>query len=172
VGAASGSAGRPLWAPWRVDYIEGDHGPRECIFCEPAKPVEDRARLILFRGRHAFVLLNRYPYAAGHLMVVPNAHIARLHELELDVRAELMALVTTSADILEQTFACEGLNIGANLGKAAGAGFAEHLHFHVVPRWNGDVNFMTSIGELRVIPTHIERTYDRLLPAFASKGSR
>jgi ATP adenylyltransferase len=172
VGAASRSAGRPLWAPWRVDYIEGEHGPRGCIFCEPAKPVPDRERLILFRGRHVFVLLNRYPYAAGHLMVAPDAHLARLHDLDEETRVELMARVTQSAEIVEKTFACEGLNIGANLGTAAGAGFADHLHFHIVPRWSGDVNFMTSIGELRVIPTHIERTYERLLPAFEALGAR
>jgi len=172
VSAASEGTGRPLWAPWRVDYIEGARGPRGCIFCEPATPVADRERLILFRGRHVFVSLNRFPYAAGHLMVVPSAHLGRLHDLDADTRTELMARVTQSAEILEATFACEGLNIGANLGKAAGAGFAEHLHFHVVPRWSGDVNFMTSIGELRVIPTHIERTYDRLLPAFSELASQ
>ncbi len=119
-----------------------------------------------------FVLLNRFPYAAGHLMVAPYAHAARLHDLDADARSELMARLAQSAEILEATYACEGLNVGANLGKAAGAGFADHLHFHVVPRWSGDVNFMTSIGEIRVIPTHIERTYDRLLPAFAGLGAR
>ena len=158
---------RPLWAPWRIEYIESAHGPRECIFCEPAKPASDRERLILFRGRHVFVLLNRFPYAAAHLMVVPNAHQARLHELEPEVRAELGERVAESARILEAVYSCHGLNIGANIGSAAGAGFAEHLHFHVVPRWSGDVNFMTSIGEIRVIPMHVEQTYDRLLPAFA-----
>jgi ATP adenylyltransferase len=147
-------------------------GPRDCIFCEPARPRSDRERLILFRGRHVFVLLNRYPYAAGHLMVVPNAHQAKLHELEPEVRSELMTRVAESAGILEAVYSCHGLNVGANIGSAAGAGFAEHLHFHVVPRWSGDVNYMTSIGEIRVIPTHIEHTYDRLLPAFAGLGSR
>jgi ATP adenylyltransferase len=134
--------------------------------------VPDRERLILHRGRHAFVLLNRFPYAAGHLMVAPYAHAARLHGLDPEACGELMALLARSAEILEATFACEGLNVGANLGKAAGAGFADHLHFHVVPRWSGDVNFMTSIGEIRVIPTHIEHTYDRLRPAFAGLGAR
>ena len=119
-----------------------------------------------------FVLLNRFPYTAGHLMVAPTAHVGRLQELSAEARSELMARVAQSAEILEATFACEGLNVGANLGKAAGAGFADHLHFHVVPRWSGDVNFMTSIGEIRVISTHIEHTYDRLLPAFAALGAR
>jgi ATP adenylyltransferase len=119
-----------------------------------------------------FVLLNRFPYAAGHLMVAPYAHAGRLHDLDADARAELISRVSQSAEILEATFACEGLNVGANLGKAAGAGFADHLHFHVVPRWSGDVNFMTSIGEIRVIPTHIEHTFERLLPAFAGLAAR
>jgi ATP adenylyltransferase len=148
-------------------------GPRGCIFCEPANPsVSDRERLILFRGRHVFVLLNRFPYAAGHLMVVPNAHQAKLHELEPEVQAELMARVAESAEILEAVYSCQGLNVGANIGSAAGASFAEHLHFHVVPRWSGDVNFMTSIGEIRVIPTHLEHTYDRLLSAFQERAAR
>jgi len=172
VSAASGGEGRPLWAPWRIEYIERSRGPLVCIFCEPDPAVADRARLILFRGRHAFVLLNRYPYAAAHLMVAPYAHTGKLHALAPDARAEVMALVAESSRILEATYACEGLNVGANLGKAAGAGFAEHLHFHIVPRWSGDVNFMTSIGEIRVIPTHIERTYDELLPAFRELGTR
>ncbi len=169
---ASRGPSQPLWAPWRVDYIEGVRGPRGCIFCEPAEPASDRERLILFRGRHVFVLLNRYPYSAGHLMVVPNAHRAKLHELDPDARSELITRVTESAEILEELYACHGLNVGANIGSAAGAGFAEHLHFHVVPRWSGDVNFMTSVGEIRVIPTHLERTYERLLPAFERLASR
>ena len=118
------------------------------------------------------MLLNRFPYAAGHLMVAPYAHTGRLQDLAVEARTELIARVAQCSGILEATFACEGLNVGANLGKAAGAGFADHLHFHVVPRWSGDVNFMTSIGEIRVIPTHIEHTYDRLLPAFAGLASR
>ncbi len=170
--AASGGSGRPLWAPWRVEYVEGPKAAGGCIFCEPATPVPDRARLILHRGRHVLVLLNRYPYAAGHLMVVPDTHVPRLRDLDADTRGELMSRVSQSCEILEATFSCEGLNVGANLGKAAGAGIADHLHFHVVPRWVGDVNFMTSIGELRVISSHIERTYDRLLPAFAGLEAR
>jgi len=118
------------------------------------------------------VLLNRFPYSAGHLMVAPFAHAGRLHDLDAEARTELISRVAQCSEILESTYGCEGLNVGANLGKAAGAGFADHLHFHVVPRWSGDVNFMTSIGEIRVISTHIEHTYDRLLPAFAELHAR
>lgn len=164
--AADTDERRPLWAPWRIDYIEGARGPQACIFCEPKEPKDDRARLILHRGRNVFVLLNRYPYSAGHLMVAPFAHQARIEGLDAATQSELMALLGQSARILEATYNCDGLNVGANLGAAAGAGFADHVHFHLVPRWRGDVNFMTSVGEIRVIPTHIERSFDELLPAF------
>ena len=164
--SAAEDARRPLWAPWRIEYVEHARDPRSCIFCDPGEPVDDRSRLILHRGRSAFVLLNRYPYSPGHLMVAPFAHSGRIDELDPSTQAELMALLASSARILESTYNCDGLNVGANLGAAAGAGFADHLHFHLVPRWRGDVNFMTTVGEIRVIPTHIERSFDQLLPAF------
>ena len=169
--AADSDERRPLWAPWRIEYIERARGPQRCIFCEPPAPVADRARLILHRGRTAFVLLNRYPYAPGHLMVAPFAHCARLHDLDAVSQAEVMSLLARSARILEATYNCDGLNVGANLGAAAGAGFADHIHFHLVPRWRGDVNFMTSVGEIRVIPTHIERSFDELSSAFREPGA-
>jgi len=134
--------------------------------------VPDRERLIVHRGKSAFVLLNRYPYAPGHLMVAPYAHEPRIGGLDPAAQAELMALLGRAARILETTYNCDGLNVGANLGAAAGAGFADHLHFHLVPRWRGDVNFMTSVGEIRVIPTHIERTFDQLLPLFRTEEAR
>jgi ATP adenylyltransferase len=172
VSAADTDERRPLWAPWRVEYIEAARGEQRCIFCEPSEPVPDRKRLILYRGRGAFVLLNRYPYSAGHLMVAPFAHRARIDELDATTQAELMDLLGRSARILETTYNCDGLNVGANLGAAAGAGFADHVHFHLVPRWRGDVNFMTTVGETRVIPTHIERSFDELVPAFAKLEAR
>ena len=165
--SAAEDARRPLWAPWRIEYVEHARDPRHCIFCDSEEQVEDRARLILHRGKSAFVLLNRYPYSPGHLMVAPFVHSGRIGELDPATQAELMGLLGRSARILESTYNCDGLNVGANLGAAAGAGFAEHLHFHLVPRWRGDVNFMTTVGEIRVIPTHIERTFDDLAPAFA-----
>ena len=170
------SRGKPLWAPWRIEYVEGykEGEPPDpgCIFCDAPDAKPDRERLILHRGRHTVVRLNRYPYAAGHLMVSPFAHRARLADLEPAARDELVMRLAQCERILERELRCDGLNVGANLGAAAGAGFAEHLHFHVVPRWRGDVNFMTSIGEIRVIPAHIERSYERLLFAFREVDPR
>jgi ATP adenylyltransferase len=128
--------------------------------------VSDRERLILHRGRAVFVLLNRFPYAAGHLMVAPYSHVARLASLDPAARDELALRLADCERLLEAETRCEGINVGANLGRAAGAGFADHVHFHVVPRWSGDTNFMTSVAELRVIPEHIERSYERLAVRF------
>ncbi len=159
-------AERPLWAPWRMEYVTSA-APGGCIFCEPDPPVADPERLVLHRGREVFCLLNRFPYAPGHLMVAPYAHASRIEELPSATQAELMSRIGESARILAKTYAAEGLNVGANLGSAAGAGFADHLHFHLVPRWPGDTGFMTVIGELRVIPQHIERIFDELAARFA-----
>jgi ATP adenylyltransferase len=164
--AADTKERRPLWAPWRAEYVEAPRSDERCIFCEP-REAPDRERLILHRGRSVFALLNRYPYAPGHLMIAPFEHRARIDELDAATQTELMSLLARAARILETKYNCDGLNVGANLGAAAGAGFAEHLHFHLVPRWRGDVNFMTTVGETRVIATHIERSFDELLPVFA-----
>ncbi|MCP4005340.1 MAG: HIT domain-containing protein [bacterium] len=161
-----------------MEYIESAKGPRGCIFCTTADDTPSSAsgdgpssasaaeRLILHRGERSIVLLNRYPYAAGHLMVAPHLHCGEIERVDAASLSELMARIADTARILRKTYDCEGMNIGANLGAAGGAGFAEHLHFHVVPRWNGDTNFMTALGEVRVIPEHLERTYERLLPQF------
>jgi ATP adenylyltransferase len=172
VSAADTKERRPLWAPWRVEYVEGPRSDERCIFCAPEETTRDRERLILFRGRAAYVLMNRYPYSPGHLMIAPFAHRARIDELDGATQSELMALLASASRILETTYNCDGLNVGANLGAAAGAGFAEHVHFHLVPRWRGDVNFMTTVGDIRVIPTHIERSFDELAPEFAKLGAR
>jgi ATP adenylyltransferase len=156
----------PLWAPWRAEYLKRlDTG--ECIFCEPAQPVPDRERLVVFRGPRVFVLLNRYPYAPGHLMVAPYEHAARLSDLALEVQQELVRCVARCERIVEETLHPHGLNIGANLGVAAGAGFEGHLHVHVVPRWRGDTNFMTVVGDVRVISEELFRVYDELASRFA-----
>ena len=161
---------RPLWAPWRMEYIESV-GSRACIFCDPDPPRSDRERLILHRGTRVMVMLNRFPYAPGHLMVAPLAHGGRLSALTSEVRSELMQRISDSAEILEKVYGSDGMNIGANQGAAAGAGFADHLHFHLVPRWSGDTNFMTVVGELRVIPKHLERILEELEPHFQELGS-
>ncbi len=157
----------PLWAPWRMEYV-GDHRDRDCIFCLPEGSDSDRKRQVLYRGARAFVLLNRFPYAPGHLMVAPFRHTGKLHELGCEDREESMELIAQSSRILEEAYRCEGLNVGANLGEAAGAGFAEHLHFHLVPRWSGDINFMTTLADTRVIPQHLEQSYAELAPRFAA----
>lgn len=159
----------PLWAPWRMEYIGRPGEGRACIFCAAGPPGQDDdpKSLVVHRGRTTIVMLNLYPYAPGHLMVAPKVHVARLHELDRESRGELIGLVSESSRLLEQAYACEALNVGANLGRAAGAGFAEHVHFHVVPRWTGDTNFMTVLAETRVIPQHLERSYALLAPLFA-----
>ena len=156
---------RPLWAPWRMTYLESDR-PDECIFCESSSPQSDRERLIVHRGQTVFVLLNRYPYAAGHVMVAPYVHCARLEDLAAEVQADLVERISDASRILEKITNCDGLNIGANIGAAAGAGFEEHLHFHLVPRWVGDVNFITVFGETRVIPKHLDTIFDELSTEF------
>jgi ATP adenylyltransferase len=152
-----------------MEYIGGPK-PDGCIFCEPETPVADRERLIVYRGQNVMVMLNRYPYTNGHLMVAPYLHVSRLSEVASEIRHELIGCLAASEKILEETYRTDGLNLGANFGAAAGAGFVEHVHFHLVPRWLGDANFMTAVGEIRVIPEHLERTYDRLAPLFAEVG--
>jgi ATP adenylyltransferase len=163
---SSGRAVRVLWAPWRMAYIGGPR-KRSCIFCAGARGRNPRAALVLARTREALVMLNRYPYANGHLMVAPRRHTADLPALERPLYRELMDVLQRSTAIISEVFQPEGMNVGINLGRAAGAGIADHLHWHVVPRWNGDTNFMPMIAEVRVIPEHLEAVYERLRPRFA-----
>ena len=155
-----------LWAPWRGEYVEGPKG-KGCIFCDPKEPTSDRERLILYRGPHAFALLNRFPYAPGHLMVAPNAHVATLPDLGSEAGQDLMRCVTISQQVLEEAYHPDGMNVGANFGSAAGAGYADHLHVHLVPRWEGDTNFMTTVGDVRVISKELEKIYDELVRRFS-----
>lgn len=157
--------GEIIWAPWRMDYMMSEKTPG-CIFCEKPRQADDRANYLVWRGTAAFVMLNLYPYNNGHLMIIPYAHVASLTALNASQRADLLELTASSEAILRQTFRPAGFNIGLNLGAAAGAGIAEHLHIHIVPRWAGDTNFMTVISELRVLPQTLEQTYDLLLPHF------
>lgn len=160
---------QPLWAPWRVAYIEAPP-PGECVFCTLPRAegeAEERERLILGRSAHAFVMLNRFPYNPGHLLVIPRVHEGQFTALDPEVFADLHQLLRTSVQAVEEIYAPEGLNLGMNLGRMAGAGIADHLHYHVVPRWGGDTNFMPILGEAKSVGEHLERSWERLRPAFS-----
>ena len=158
-----------LWAPWRFGYIAGADPIVGCPFCVlPARPAEqDRASLILHRGRAAFVIFNAYPYNPGHLMVVPYAHTSDLEHLDVEVAGEVFALAQHTVAVLKERIGAQGINLGMNLGGVAGAGITDHLHLHAVPRWGGDTNFMSVVGSARVLPKALEELYDELLPGFA-----
>lgn len=154
-----------LWAPWRMTYILEEDEPAGCIFCLAAdgKGTDD---LVLAVGTLSLVMMNKYPYNNGHLLVAPRRHLPTLAGLEPDEMGDLLATVRLSIKALKQVMNPEGFNVGLNLGRVAGAGIEEHLHFHVVPRWGGDTNFMTVFGEVRVIPEHIKATCEKLRPFF------
>jgi len=154
-----------MWAPWRMAYLTG-HPCDGCVFCQKAADQDDDANLIVARRELCFITMNLYPYNNGHLMVVPYFHTSTFDGLSDEVLAEMNLLTKFCVDCLRTAFRPEGFNVGINIGKAAGAGIEEHLHTHIVPRWSGDANFMTSVGELRVIVEHIRETYDRLFPVF------
>ncbi len=156
---------KTLWAPWRIEYILGPK-PDECIFCIPEHNKEDEERMILYRGKYSFVIMNKYPYNNGHIMVTPYKHVSTLTELTPNQSHEVMDLLQESSRILQTLFTPDGLNIGLNIGDAAGAGIEEHLHFHLVPRWSGDHSFMAVFGDCMVVPEHIQSTYNRLKPYF------
>jgi ATP adenylyltransferase len=156
-----------LWSPWRYQYITKTDHSQGCIFCEKSSAQQDRENLILFRGEHNFVLLNLYPYATGHLMIAPYVHVATLEETEDATAAEMIMLARQAQRHLREIYGAPGFNIGMNIGACAGAGVAGHVHMHVLPRWPGDVNFMTTVGETRVIPEDLATTYEKLSKAFA-----
>ena len=156
-----------LWSPWRLAYVTGASGGGAadgCIFCNVTDTGRDE--LVLVRGRLSFVILNLYPYNNGHLMVVPNRHVANLESSTPEELAELMRYTRYAEMALTEAYKPQGINVGINLGKPAGAGVADHLHVHLVPRWNGDTNFMTAIGNVRVLPEDLTATRDRLKPVF------
>lgn len=156
-----------LWSPWRMEYVtSGPAGPG-CIFCA-AGVDQAQAALVVHRGAAAYVILNLFPYNNGHLMVVPARHIASLVEASTDELCELIGLAQVAEQVLRQAYQPHGLNVGINLGQAAGAGVADHLHIHLVPRWTGDTNFMTTVGESRVLPESLDGSADRLRPLFAA----
>ena len=153
-----------LWAPWRMAWIGADKEtlPAGCIFCEAWRTDDDRRLLVLERGTRAFLILNAYPYASGHVMAVLERHVATVSEANVDELAEAMRLVQRAVVALGAEYRPDGYNIGLNQGPAAGAGIADHLHMHVVPRWGGDSNFMAVVGDTRVLPETLDRTWERL----------
>ncbi len=154
-----------LWAPWRLEYIRGPK-PDECIFCVGADPADDRSRYIVHRGERCFVVLNRFPYNNGHLMVAPYRHVPSIEDLDDETLLELTHLTRRGLAALHATYRPEGFNIGINQGKVAGAGFEEHVHQHVVPRWGADTNFLPVVGGARVLPQALADSYEELTRAF------
>ena len=159
-----------IWAPWRMTYIEQATKPDGCIFCDFPTQDRDAELHILHRGKLAFVILNAYPYTNGHLMVAPYRHGADMDDLTTDELAEMMLLARRCVNALKTAFGPDGFNLGMNMGRVAGAGIADHLHMHIVPRWNGDTNFMAVCGDVRVVPQHLSETYERLMGPFALAG--
>ena len=160
---------KTIWAPWRMDYILGPK-EKECIFCVKPREDDDKKNLIIYRGKYNYVILNLYPYNNGHLMVVPYRHTSDIQGIGADDADEMMSLTRRCVGALKGAFKAQGFNIGMNLEAASGAGIDEHIHMHVVPRWRGDTNFMPVIGETRVIPQHIQTTYEALAEHFTSDG--
>lgn len=152
-----------LYTPWRWDYIVNPK-PTDCPFCDylAQNPAHDAENNILLRGQNAFIVLNRFPYSNGHIMVLPNRHVSMLEDLSESCLAEVMRLTTYCTNILSRAYHAHGFNVGINLGKAAGAGMEAHLHVHIVPRWEGDTNFMPVIGKTRTLPEVLDDTYRRL----------
>jgi ATP adenylyltransferase len=157
-----------LWSPWRFRYVSHAGEGDGCVFCEKAaaQPARDRENLLLFRARYNFILLNLYPYTTGHSMVIPYAHQASLEAVDPAALAEMMELAQRLQAALRSCYQPEGYNLGLNQGKCAGAGVADHLHLHILPRWTGDSSFMTTVGETRILPQDLLVTYDALAPYF------
>jgi ATP adenylyltransferase len=154
-----------LWSPWRYRYVS-KKGLKECIFCVNIALNDDKTHYILHRAEKNFVLLNLYPYTSGHLMIAPYAHVPTLSESEPTALQEMMLLAQRAETALRKVYSASGFNMGLNIGESAGAGIAGHIHMHVLPRWPGDANFMTTIGETRVMPEDLDTTYAKLLEAF------
>jgi ATP adenylyltransferase len=155
-----------LWAPWRMEYVTASNEKGECIFCPGGDRSRDEKRLILHVGDRSIVLMNRFPYSNGHLLVAPVRHVSAFDALTDDDKLGLITMVEKAVGILTKAMKPDGFNVGVNMGRIAGAGVEEHIHFHVVPRWSGDTNYMTVVGDVRVIPEHIQATYQKLAPLF------
>jgi len=154
-----------LWTPWRYAYVSQAHKAEGCIFCDKIAAGDDRKEFIVHRGQHCYIVLNAYPYTSGHVMIVPFAHLDELQKLSPAAAEEMMALAQKMEGVLRGVYHPEGINLGMNIGKAAGAGVAGHVHLHVLPRWTADSNFMASVSETRVLPETLETTWKRLKKA-------
>ena len=158
---------KPLWAPWRLEYIQGVDEEPGCFLCNAAQSDDDVAHLVVHRGERAFVVLNKFPYSSGHLLVAPLAHGLNFDDLDDATALEIHRLGAAALQALRNVYAPEGFNLGWNIGRIAGAGVPEHGHLHVVPRWSGDTNFMPVLGDVKVIPEHLAASRDRLAAAWA-----
>ncbi|HSG42392.1 MAG TPA: HIT domain-containing protein [Anaerolineales bacterium] len=158
-----------LWSPWRMKYLEGNKKEEGCVFCKAQEMPDSAENLIAYRSERAYVILNRYPYTSGHLLVNPYQHVTTLEELDSDTRAEMMELASRCTTVLKSIYKPQGFNVGVNMGAAAGAGVPEHIHLHVVPRWSGDTTFMTTLGKTRVLPEELETTYERIKHGFQKR---
>ena len=151
-----------LWTPWRYAYIVSSNKSPLCPFCQAFQGADDRKTGVVYRGRHCFIIVNAFPYTSGHVMIVSNPHLDELSKLPPETAQEMMALAQRMEGVLREVYQPDGINLGINIGKAAGAGVAGHIHMHVLPRWVADSNFMTVVGETRMLPESLETTYDRL----------
>ncbi|MFH1874949.1 MAG: HIT domain-containing protein [Pseudomonadota bacterium] len=156
-----------IWAPWRMEFIKALREKKgECVFCVATQKQEDEQQFILFRGQNIFVMLNRYPYTNGHLLIMPYRHVAELKDLSAQEYQEMMSLTSQAVEIMKKELQADGFNCGFNLGRAAGAGIEDHIHMHVVPRWVGDTNFLPVLSKTRALPEYLSETYKRLVDKF------
>lgn len=156
-----------LWTPWRSTYMQSKKDKEGCVFCDAAASNDDEQSLVVYRGELNFVILNRYPYTSGHIMIAPYVHVSRLTQTSDEGSQEMIRLARKAEEAIERVYRPGGLNVGMNLGEAAGAGIEQHIHMHVLPRWMGDANFMTSVSDTRVIPESLNDTYAKMKKAFS-----
>jgi len=151
-----------LWSPWRYRYVSAEREDDSCLFCRVAAETDDHKNFVILRAERNFVMLNRFPYTSGHVMIAPYQHVSTIEAADEGALGEMMSLAQKMEAALRRIYKPDGLNLGMNIGRSAGAGIAEHIHMHLLPRWHGDVNFMTAVAETRVLPEDLETTYERL----------
>jgi ATP adenylyltransferase len=154
-----------LWTPWRYAYVSGTEKATGCVFCDAPKENDDAKACIVYRGQHCFVILNAYPYTPGHVMIVPYTHLDELNKLPTGGAQEMIALSQKMESVLRELYLPDGINLGMNIGKAAGAGIAGHIHMHVLPRWVADANFLSVVGETRILPETLDQTWKKIASA-------